>query len=454
MTRAIVKGFKKLIIVPRDPASFTRSSPAYNPEDGSQVAVNEPRYVEGPWAGSKALLVEEGTTNLFKNASFEVYTGMTGVADGWASAVSSGTATFSVVTSPIRPSGSKAQKVSNSGMASAGHITDVHQDITGLYGGQPYSLSGYFNVESLNNAYVQIYVDFRDAASAWLGGNSRGHYSTTAGFIRLCISGTTPAGTARCQAHAILRATAAGGSGTFYVDDMQYEVKPHPTSIILANDTTTQATRSPETLTIPTAGVLNPQEGTVEVTVIPNLSSSATPSSVLGFHDLVWMTTDASKGFIVRRKQGGIEMLSRRSAGHQNGFYPVTWNVGDKLSIAVKWDSAKLYLLVNGQLAITLDKFDDPGSVQLYIGSRADAPPQGNALYADLRISSRARTDAEILAAYQSGQPLPVDEWTTLKVPFDASLAGYGPGYVYVPSNKTRVVGGPRRTKAVLLSRS
>ena len=41
----------------------------------------------------------------------------------------------------------------------------------------------------------------------------------------------------------------------------------------------------------------------------------------------------------------------------------------------------------------------------------------------DLRISNRARTDEEIAAAYASGQPLPVDEWTTLKMNFDGSLS-------------------------------
>jgi len=46
-----------------------------------------------------------------------------------------------------------------------------------------------------------------------------------------------------------------------------------------------------------------------------------------------------------------------------------------------------------------------------------------NALFDDLRISSRARTDEEIAAAYQSNQPLPVDAWTTLKLDFNGDLS-------------------------------
>lgn len=45
-----------------------------------------------------------------------------------------------------------------------------------------------------------------------------------------------------------------------------------------------------------------------------------------------------------------------------------------------------------------------------------------NITIGDLQISNIARTDAEILAAYQSGQPLPVDEYTTLKMDFDGTL--------------------------------
>ena len=47
---------------------------------------------------------------------------------------------------------------------------------------------------------------------------------------------------------------------------------------------------------------------------------------------------------------------------------------------------------------------------------------QFNSLIDDLRISNKARSDAEILAAYQSGQPAPVDEWTTYKADFDEKI--------------------------------
>jgi hypothetical protein len=66
------------------------------------------------------------------------------------------------------------------------------------------------------------------------------------------------------------------------------------------------------------------------------------------------------------------------------------------------------------------------------IGRRAvTADYWGNALYDDLRISSRYRTDAEIAAADASNAPLPVDEDTTYKLTFNGSI--YPVELVYVP---------------------
>jgi molecular chaperone GrpE (heat shock protein) len=56
------------------------------------------------------------------------------------------------------------------------------------------------------------------------------------------------------------------------------------------------------------------------------------------------------------------------------------------------------------------------------VGSRTDGADYINTLIDDLRISSIARTDEEIAAAYASGQALPVDEYTTWKMDFENSL--------------------------------
>jgi len=92
---------------------------------------------------------------------------------------------------------------------------------------------------------------------------------------------------------------------------------------------------------------------------------------------------------------------------------------GQWLHVAMRWSTSKgsRELFVNGQ----------------YIGTKSFTPPDSlsstvsivnnyGALIDDLRISNIARTDEEIAAAYASGEPLPVDEWTTYKMDMDGIL--------------------------------
>jgi hypothetical protein len=61
----------------------------------------------------------------------------------------------------------------------------------------------------------------------------------------------------------------------------------------------------------------------------------------------------------------------------------------------------------------------------MYIGSNSSVE-QANGLIDDLRISNIARTDAEILADYNSGAALPVDDYTTAKLNFDGDTLAEG----------------------------
>jgi len=65
--------------------------------------------------------------------------------------------------------------------------------------------------------------------------------------------------------------------------------------------------------------------------------------------------------------------------------------------------------------------FAAPSATGAQIGYRTGYR-QGNALYDDLRISNRARTDAEIQTLYQNNQSAPVSADTILKADFDGNL--------------------------------
>ncbi|HHW04271.1 MAG TPA: LamG domain-containing protein [Thermoanaerobacterales bacterium] len=99
--------------------------------------------------------------------------------------------------------------------------------------------------------------------------------------------------------------------------------------------------------------------------------------------------------------------------------------------VAFTWSPSGRKLYVNGVLEASNTRGNSLGFATLAkLGSWLDRGYL-NGFIDDLRISNRARTDAEILAAYQSGQPLPVDEWITYLLRFDDNL-NYGQGGYYI----------------------
>jgi len=117
--------------------------------------------------------------------------------------------------------------------------------------------------------------------------------------------------------------------------------------------------------------------------------------------------------------------------GNVNGEYITSLSAGVPVALAVRWDSSTVSLFVNGSKVIQINAAFanlQLGDV-LAIGSGVANwgwDYQCNGLIDDLRISSIARSDAEILAAYQSGQPAPVDANTILKADFDGNLDAQG----------------------------
>ncbi|CAH1208990.1 hypothetical protein PAECIP111893_02952 [Paenibacillus plantiphilus] len=158
------------------------------------------------------------TSNLVVNPGFETYTGTTGIANSWNKSVTAGvTSAFQVVSTPVA-SGSSAQQISGSALAN-GNAVMINQYVP-IAENTPYIASGQFKIDSLTNARVQLYVDFFNG-STLVGTKKQDYTQTTSGFIPLQLSGDTPAGTTRARVYAILRGSAAGGAGSFIVDDMK-----------------------------------------------------------------------------------------------------------------------------------------------------------------------------------------------------------------------------------------
>jgi hypothetical protein len=95
---------------------------------------------------------------------------------------------------------------------------------------------------------------------------------------------------------------------------------------------------------------------------------------------------------------------------------PNDWNY-----IAITIGAGVRKIHVNGQLGAQ-DNATPQTIGTLWLGTNPEFTYFLNSLIDDLRISSIARTDEEISDAYNSGAPLPWDEYTTCKLEFDGNL--------------------------------
>lgn len=130
--------------------------------------------------------------------------------------------------------------------------------------------------------------------------------------------------------------------------------------------------------------------------------------------------------YILGTNQNGYIYGTVCSSGTQrtivSNIVPV---VGTSYTIMFAGDGNNIRLCVNGIQAGNDTTYVEPAGnlpTNMYVGSSSTGSNQCNGIIDDLRISTRARTLTEHQAAYSSGQALPIDDATTLKMNFDGDL--------------------------------
>jgi len=214
-----------------------------------------------------------------------------------------------------------------------------------------------------------------------------------------------------------------GNTGTVYfAAQPQLEPKQHATSYI-------DGTRSAEVLTVPTTEVLFPAEGTVEMWLYVD---SAVHGANTG-----WMIPFATADVVSNPTYAEQNQLSLRKKDRS-----ATWSVftsdatGATTTIdypaietgwhhfAFRWKAGvglKLYL--DGAVVrqpSPSDRLPSSFHPTLYIGSWVNGQNQANTFIDDVRISSVARSDVEILASAKGRAK--VDQHTTYKLDLDGNL--------------------------------
>jgi len=372
-------------------ATFSRASVAYK-QDGAQVAANLPRFEPGKFG--QAVMVEEGTTNNLPNnrfantsnwAFFTDGGGTFTVASNWGK-ITRGTVTFTFIRQP--------------------RVATV-----------PANTAQTFSTTFKNNVVGQAGIRvalLRADGSLIAGPESTITLDNSGGTKRFSLTASAAEEAARTFVDVLLGTAYRHNPRPDFVEFSyaQLETKPYATSFI-------DGTRSPETLTVPTAGVLSPTAGTMEQ-YARLLRSPGTNEQFI---------FDGAGAAANQNLQVLIATNGRPTLRYGTGAATVeiqgatAWVKDTWYAIAWKWEAAGVKLLVNG--AVVASSATAPSlafGANAFLGSRADNALHLGGLIDDLRISSRARTDAEILAGYNSNAPLPADADTTAKFTFDNVL--------------------------------
>jgi parallel beta-helix repeat protein len=375
-------------------AGFARPSVAYT-EEGVQVQTHIPRYEQIDTNDFLyGLLMEEGTTNIglyseqFTNAM-------------WASS-----GTIAVTDNAIvAPNGTMTAAIL------AGSTAGAHryQRMTGYNpAGKTITFSVYLKAPSPCTCKFDV---------GGYGGpdNYSPALSVTTSWQRFSFTATFTSGQTNDLCPFIEMDT-----NTIHAWGAQTEVRPYATSYMPT--TNASATRSPESMIIPTANIFTPGSWTVEMRYTPKSTVTGSGSLVLwsiengSTSNLYEMGVNTAGRLYLSTKSGGAQLAITGSSALQ---------VGTTYAILASGNGAQLTLCCNGVQFGQITYIEPVGTLpsMMNIGwAQTTGANQCNGILDDLRISNVAHTITDHKNYISSNQPLPVDANTTLKMDFDQTL--------------------------------
>jgi hypothetical protein len=378
--------------------TFSRPSAANDPYTGASVASGAPRFPG--IAGSVGVMVEEGTTNL-------VLWSQDFINGFW---IKSGT---TLTTGLAAPDGTPTA----TGFSFASGSNFIYQNVN-VTAGTTYTFSFFAKNNGGTGSFHAVYNN--TGAAFITGPTDFSAQINAAAWSRVSVTFTAPAGCTQVRVY--LTANSAA-TANFIVWGAQLEAKAYLTAHIPTTSAT--ATRSPETLTIPTANVLNPSQGTIIVRAYVDGDILKTNPSAA--HYIFYYGGNPWNRVIARFDTGGTIL-----AGTVNGSGTATV-VNAPLPLSRGWHTIGLRWSVSG-VAIFVDgvKKDskpsgtppDVAGSTLYRGCDDAGTTQLGQPIDALRISSVAISDAEMAQA--TAGILANVRGQTYALDFDSTLQQYG----------------------------
>lgn len=377
-------------------AKFSRNSTAYA-DDGSVVAANVPRM------SGRGLLIEEGTTNLLTANQSSVETNTAGF-------ISNNTGTTLTQDTTVAHSGNASLKV----------VTDGTKNFQGvaLYATVTSGLSYTFSIYLKGSGTVKITLS---------GALSAGKDVVLSNdWVRYTITATA---SARGSASMVVHTNAQLLATTFYADCLQLEQKAYATTWQIGS-----TTRTAESLTIP-ATALNASEGTIEFDVVTTTNATQTISNYYSRLFFVNPLTNVSLDkFDLYKYLGKIGLEYRYNGATYHSIQPNVIDNFVKTNVKMRYSLStnKCSLWINGVMLGTGFPFYGLSVSSINLGHYS-VTKQANALFSNLRISNKARSDAEL----SHTGALEVDEFTTYFLPMNGNLGAQGQGVSVSSGNGT-----------------
>jgi len=389
--------------------NFNRPSVAYT-NNGTLVDAGVPRYETGKFG--QAIFIEEDTINLLMESQSSVEIGEEANSAGLSRTAANNDAASSAIDTIAWHGGYSYKVISHH---FSGFSIYTWTQPTPVTAGTAYTGSVY--VKSSNPQSTGFTMWWIRSRYKNQDVPTRTSVNLTTNWKRVVVTGT-----AIPEAYEAYLEVGSNGYLTIWWDGAQLEAKPYATSWTLGG-----TKREAETLSIsPVSNILTPQQGTIDVWVyVPEFWKSGIPNN-----RRIWTIGTAM--------EAGVYYLGYNPTNDQIEFSVVS-DVGtaqtitaDKPSIGwhlftTRWSNNKMSLWIDGVMVGSISNPVLPSRFadnKLYLGNMPNISMSAiNTYIDDLRISSRARTDAEIQAAYRNNQSLPVDAWTTLKLDFNGDLS-------------------------------